>query len=365
MKCLQKAISKTIGVVPSRSTLPILENFLFDITKDSLKITATDLEVSMTVSIDVKSSETGKIAIPAKKLVDTVRSLPETLITFSVNIEDNKIKMKTDNGEYLLIGESSEEFPSPPQFKGSSEFSIDGNVLQKVVNKTLFAVSTDELRPQMMGVFFKIENSELCVVSTDGHRLVKINNKSVSIPKLKKEIIIPSKTLTIVEKFVGNENVTISISDTHILYKFANTVMISRLIEDKYPNYESVIPSENDKKLVVNKTQLLQSVRRVALYSNNITHQIRFSVSKNELIIQTEDIDFGNEAKETIPCDYNSSAMEIGFNSNYIIDILSHLESEEIQFLLGTSTKAVIISPDKKDEKEEVLMLIMPVRLNT
>lgn len=361
---LQKALAKTINVIPSRSSLPILENLLFDVHSSNLKITATDLEISVAVSVQIKGTENGTIAIPAKRIFDTVRALPDTQITFSVDTETNKVKMKTDNGEYTLTGENADEFPSIPEFKGETELLIDALLLQKIIDKTFFAASSDELRPAMMGVLFQIEKNQLRAISTDGHRLVKIITKNFTSPKLAKDVIIPSKALNLVGKIAEGAETKISINNTHIVFKYDGVSLISRLIEEKYPNYESVIPLENDKHLVVNKHEILQSVRRVSLYSNSTTRQIRMSLVKDEVKITAEDQDFGSEAKETITCDYNGEEMEIGFNSAYVVDILAHMDGDEIQFNLNSPNKAAIIVPHTQKEGEDILMLVMPVRLN-
>ncbi|MDD8018207.1 MAG: DNA polymerase III subunit beta [Bacteroidota bacterium] len=361
---LQKALAKTVSVVPTRSTLPILENLLFDVNANTLKITATDLEISVSVSLEVQGMQNGTVAIPAKRIFDTVRALPDTVITFSADKESNKIKMKTENGEYTLTGESSDEFPTTPEFKGESEISFDVTLIQKLVNTTLFAVSADELRPSMMGVLLQFSKNEMRAVATDGHRMVRIINKNMSGGKESKDIIIPSKALSLFDKVAAGTDVKILISKTHVLFKFENTSLISRLIEEKYPNYETVIPLDNDKTLVVNKHEMLQSVRRVSLYSNSTTHQIRMTIGKDELKVTAEDVDFGSEAKEKISCDYNNEDLEIGFNSAYVIDVLSHLDADEIQFKLSSPNRAAIISPQVQKDGEDVLMLIMPVRLN-
>ncbi|HLP16717.1 MAG TPA: DNA polymerase III subunit beta [Bacteroidota bacterium] len=361
---LQKALAKIIGVVPTRSTLPILENLLFDLNKNTLKVTATDLEVSMTVSIEVKGSEDGTIAIPAKRLSDTVRALPETNVTLSADVENNRITMKTENGEYALTGESSDEFPSIPQFKSEKNLEVDASALQHMISRALFAVSSDELRPAMTGVLLQIQPKEFRAVSTDGHRLVKITSTAFASPELTRDIVVPAKALTLVEKLVADGNNAISMNQSHILFTFGSTSLTSRLIEENYPNYESVIPLENDKSLVVNKDELLQSVRRVSLYSNSATHQVRFSVRTNELTITAEDIDFGTEAKEVIVCDYAADDLDIGFNSTYVMDVLAHIDSPEAVFRFSSATRAAIVEPHVQRENETVLMLVMPVRLN-
>ena len=361
---LQKALLKTIGVVPTRSTLPILENILFDVKKNILTITATDLEISIIIAVTVKGMEDGTITIPAKRIIDTIKALPELSVLFSVDTETNKVKMITDTGEYSLTGESSVEFPAIPQFKGENQIALETETLSRLIGNTAFAVSTDELRPAMMGILFQIKESELRSVATDGHRLVRTINKNFSSPKFKKDIVIPSKALTLVPKLGGAGTSKIAVNESHISFQFDNTILISRLIEENYPNYESVIPLDNEKKLTIGKDQLLASVRRVALYSSSTTHQVRMSIKKNELTVAAEDIDFGSEAKETLACNYSGDELEIGFNSSYVVDILTHIEDEDVVFEFSTPTRAGIVHPSSQHNQEDILMLVMPVRLN-
>jgi DNA polymerase-3 subunit beta len=361
---LQKALSTIGGVIPSKSTLPILENFLFEVSKDTLKITATDLDTAMSITMKVKNGADGKLAIPAKRLTETIRSLPSADINFTANTDNNKIVMSTSNGEYKLTGESSDNYPSAPSFKGSGELTISDENLSRLIGKTSFAVSSDELRPAMMGILFQIKKNEIRTVATDGHRLVRIVNTGVATTTAEKEIIIPAKAMNLVLKSLGSGESTIAFNESHVMFSRDSVTLISRMIEEKYPNYESVIPLDNDKQLTVNRNELIASVRRTALYASSTTHQVRLALKKNSLTISAEDIDFGSEAKETIKCDYTSDALEIGFNSAYIIDILSHMDNDEIMMMFSSPTRASIVKPVNQRNGENLLMLVMPVRLN-
>lgn len=361
---LQKILGNIGGVIPSKSTLPILENFLFRLLEDELLITATDLDTSMTVSIKVKGLENGTIAIPAKRLFETVRSLPSLNIDFIANMENNKIVMLTDNGEYKLIGESSDNYPSLPSFKGLNELSIENDILSRMISKTNFAVSSDELRPAMLGTLFQLKKGEIRIAATDGHRLVRLIISNYSSINFDREVIIPAKALNLVLKSLNNSTSNIAFNENHTMFTFGDMILISRTIEEKYPNYESVIPVDNDKILIVDKNQLLSSVRRTSLYASSTTHQVRFSIKKNSMTVSAEDIDFGSEARETLTCDYSSDAMEIGFNSAYIIDVLTHVDTDEVMLKFSTPTRAATIQPVTQRENENLLMLVMPVRLN-
>ncbi len=361
---LQKALTKVNGVVPSKSTLPILENILLSLSKNTLRLVATDLEVSMSATLEVKGAEDGTIAVPARRVMDTIRALPDVQVVFHADQTSNKIKMITESGEYNLVGESSEEFPAIPQFKAEDELKLEGKMLSGLINRTIFSVSTDELRPAMTGVLLQLNNETLRAVATDGHRLVRINYSGLKQSKLKKDIIVPAKALNLVARSVEEGDNKIAVDSSHIQFALGNTTLTSRLIEENYPNYESVIPLDNDKKLTVNREMLLASVRRVSLYSSTTTHQVRFSLKKNELKIAAEDVDFGGEAREKIPCHFEADELEIGFNSTYVVDILSHIESEEVAFKFSSAVRAAIITPASGRENEDVLMLVMPMRLN-
>lgn len=361
---IQKALTKVSGVVPSKSTLPILENILFGLTKNHLRLLATDLEVSISATIEVKGSEDGIVAVPAKRVMETIRALPDVQLVFQAEAGTNKIKMITESGEYNLMGESSEEFPTIPQFKSEDQISLSGTLLRSLINRTIFSVSTDELRPAMTGVLFQLKGQDMRIVATDGHRLVRINYVGQSKSKIKKDLIIPAKALTLLARSAEEGDNTMSVDLTHVQFSLGNTTLTSRLIEEAYPNYESVIPLDNDKKLTVSRDLLLASVRRVALYSSSTTHQVRFSIKKNEMKVAAEDVDFGGEAREKISCSYSGEELEIGFNATYVVDILSHIDSPDVTFNFSSSVRAAIITPGVQRENEDVLMLVMPMRLN-
>ena len=361
---LLEALSTVGKGLSSRTTLPILSGILLSASGDSLTLQSTDLEVSMVASLEVRGSEDGKIAVPAKRVMETVRALPEVQLVFSADLTANKIKMITETGEYVLVGESSEEFPSLPQLKGDEKIVLESALLRQMISQTIFSVSVDELRPAMTGVLLQVSAKEIRAVATDGHRLVRVTYANNTQSKTKREIIIPAKALNLVNKSLESGDATVTTDASHVQFNLGNTTLTSRLIEENYPNYESVIPLDNEKTLTVSKDLLLSSVRRVALYSNMTTRQIRFSLKKNEMKIAAEDIDFGGEAKEKVGCEYRADELEIGFNSTYMIDMLSHVEADDVVFKLSSPVRAAILSPAKQRDKEDVLMLVMPMRLN-
>lgn len=362
---LQRMLNKISGVIPSKSTLPILENFLLTLSKNSLHAIATDLEISMSATVDVRGTEEGSLAVPARRVMDTIRALPDTQIVFIGDQASNKVKMVTESGEYNLVGEASKDFPATPEFKAENEIPMDGGLLAGLINRTIFSVSTDELRPAMTGVLLQLREKEVVAVATDGHRLVRVNYAGIGVAKSGKDIIIPAKALVLVAKMIEDDTCTVSVSGTHVRFSFKNVTLTSRLIGENYPNYETVIPLDNEKRLTVNRHTLLAGVRRVSLYSNSATHQIRFSMRKNELKLAAEDVDFGGEAKERINCIYDAEDLEIGFNAHYVVDILGHIESDDVVFKFSSAVRAAIVTPAVEKENEDVLMLVMPMRLNT
>lgn len=359
---LLRSLSRVSGVVPTRSTSPIIENVLFDLLNDVLTMTATDMDISLTVTMQVKGEEDGRIAIPGKRLLDTVRALPETSMTFTIDTTANKIQINTGTGEYGLTGENAREFPPVPQFKGKEQFIIETGTLKKLIHRTAFAVSADELRPAMMGVLFQSSGVEIKAVATDGHRLVRCVQKLPNSSGITRDIIVPAKALTLIGRSIeGTEN-TITISDTHLRVTFEKSTLIARLIDEMYPNYESVIPQDNTKVMTVRREDMVASLRRVALYASTTTHQVKLEVARGYVNVSAQDIDFGGEARETVPCEYTADPLEIGFNSIYLIDILTHLDEEKVSFHFSTPTRAGIITP--ADSAEDIMMLVMPVRLN-
>jgi DNA polymerase-3 subunit beta len=363
---LQRALAKVGNVIPTRSTMPILENMLFDLLNNTLTITVTDLEISQMISLEVEGKEDGRVAIPAKRLTETVRALPDNLKTsFDIDITSNKIRITTDTGEYSLSGESAKEYPPVPQFKGMVEFTMDAPTLKKIIHRTAFAVSSDELRPAMMGVLFQGKEKEFRAVATDGHRLVRYAQSIPASTSLKHDIIVPAKALNLVNRSLEGGNVTISVSDTHIRFAFDKTILVSRLIDETYPNYESVIPQDSNKALTISRDATVSSVRRVALYASATTHQVKLDIRKSGLTVSAQDLDFGGEAKEKVKCEeYTGDDLEIGFNSGYLIDVLTHLDSEKVTMKFSSATRAGLVSPAEKNNGEDVVMLVMPVRLN-
>lgn len=361
-KVLEKLLSKIIPAVPTRTPMPILENFLFDIKDGALIVCATDLEIALRSSINVAADENVKMVIPARLLFDIIRSLDETQIHFETET-NSKLKLTTDNGVYNISFSSSEDFPAIPTVSEEKEVVLSGKDLKKAIDQTSFAMSKEDMRPAMTGTLFEFSEEGLRFVTTDGHRLVKLVNKNIK-SGLEEQYIIPERAISVLSKLLGETDVHIYLSKTNISFHMGDLEFISRLIGEKYPAYNSVIPLENENILKVKTGDLLSTIKRMILFSTTSSKQVKFSINQNLLQVSAEDIDHGSNAKENIHCEYSGDPIDIGFNTTYVNDILSHLDEEEIIFKLHSATKACIIEPSVTKENEELMMLLMPVRLN-
>jgi DNA polymerase-3 subunit beta len=353
------------GVINSSNTLPILDNFLFDIDNSKLTVSASDLETTMSSVLDIESDSTGSVAIPARLLLDTLKTFPEQPLTFVIE-DNNTVEISSNHGKYALAYADGNEFPKAVALEDPSSTTIAGNILATAISKTIFAAGNDDLRPVMSGVFFQFSTDNLTFVATDAHKLVKYTREDVSASQVA-EFIMPKKPLTLLKGILSasDEEVTIEYNDSNAKFTFENTVLICRLIDGKYPNYEAVIPKENPNKLSIERSQFLSSVKRVSIFSNKTTHQIRLKIAGAELNISAEDIDYSNKAEERLTCDYQGDDMQIGFNSRFLTEMLNNLNASEVQLEMSMPNRAGILTPiDGLDEGEHVTMLVMPVMLN-
>jgi DNA polymerase III subunit beta len=362
---LLKQLQVLGGVINNSNTLPILDNFLFDLNQSELTISASDLETTMSSIIDVESDNEGSVAIPAKLLLDILKTFPEQPLTFIVE-ENNTVEISSNHGKYALAYANGEEFPKAVELENPSSTTLSGDILASAISKTIFAAGNDDLRPVMSGVFFQFSTESLTFVATDAHKLVKYTRNDVSASETA-EFIMPKKPLTLLKGIlVGNDgDVTIEYNDSNAKFTFDSTVLICRLIDGKYPNYEAVIPKENPNKLTIDRTQFLNSVKRVSIFSNKTTHQVRLKIAGAELNVSAEDIDYSNKAEERLTCDYQGDDMQIGFNSRFLSEMLGNLTANEVQLEMSLPNRAGILTPiDDLEEGENITMLVMPVMLN-
>jgi DNA polymerase III subunit beta len=367
---LLKALTTVGGAVPTKSTLPILECVLFERDGDVLRLSATDLEISIVQRLDVQfRGVTGgppeRIAVPARRLLDTLRALPDLPVTFASD-PDQQVELKTDQGRYKMVGFDGADYPALPSLEDVQEVETTAALLRHAITKSSFAVSKDALRPAMMGVLFQLRPDRARVVATDGHRLVRLElDDLVTEPAL--EFIIPEKALALAARVAAPEesSCTIRVGSGYVAFDFEVARVLGRLIDEQYPNYEAVIPVENEKRLVVSRDALLAAVKRVALYSSSVTHQVRLSLEENRMTISAEDIERASEARETVLCEYDSESLQIGFNSVYLTEVLSNVDSEDVVMEFSTPNRAGVVTPAEESQGEHMLMLIMPVMLNT
>ena len=363
---LLKQLQVLGGVINSNNTLPILDNFLFELSENQLKISASDLETTMSSVVAVESDSSGSIAVSARLLLDTLKTFPDQPLTFKTE-GNNTIEISSDQGKYDMAYFGGDEFPKAVSLPSPSKTVVPANILGTAISKTIFAAGNDDLRPVMSGVFFQFSSQSLTFVATDAHKLVKYTRTDVTADQTA-EFIMPKKPLNLLKGILGgsDSDVTIEYNDANAKFTFDNVVLVCRLIDGKYPNYEAVIPKENPNKLTVDRASFLNSVRRVSIFSSKTTHQIRLKMAGTELNISAEDLDFANKADERLSCDYQGDDMQIGFNSRFLSEMLNNLSSNDVLIEMSLPNRAGILTPiDGTDEGEQVPMLVMPVMLNS
>lgn len=362
---LLKQLSSINGVITTNPVVPILENFLFEIEGNNLTVTASDLQTSMITELEVEAKEEGSVAVPAKILLDTLKNLPEQPVTFSIDEGTYSVEISSDNGHYKLAGENATDFPKVPSVSADFSVELSTDVLARAINNTIFATSNDELRPAMTGVYVNLTETNTTFVGTDGHKLIRYRRVDVATDN-GNSIIIPRKGLNLLKNTLPAENtsVTLDFNVSNAFFKFGNIKMICRLIDERYPDYENVIPNDNPIKMTIDRMEMLSSLKRIAIYANKTTHQVRLKITGSELLISAEDLDFSNEANERLACDHDGEDIEIGFNAKFLIEMLTNLESKDVEFHLSAPNRAGLIIPSEQDNEEDILMLVMPVMLN-
>ncbi len=356
--CLQSVLQ----VVPTKSTLPILSNILIEVLENKLKISATDLDISITDSVECEVSKKGSVALPGRILYEIVRELPETDIT--VESTNTRVELKIAKGSYKIAAVSADDFPKLPAVNTKKEIRIDAEGLAAMIRKTTFACSMDETRPALNGVLWQTKGDKMQMVATDGHRLAKVATVNKKLKGVSEDIIIPPKVLNLIPKFAEGQvrEIGIIFGDSNIIFNLDNTVLTSRLIDGPYPNFEQVIPEASDKALRISKDDLGGAVRRVSILSNTLTHQVKFGLKSGSLTLSTSNADLGGEGIEAIDCDFDGEPVEIGYNAIYVTDILSKMPGEEVIFEFSTPVAAgLMYSPEVP--KDDFLCLIMPLRL--
>jgi DNA polymerase-3 subunit beta len=362
---LLKNLQNISGVLNSSNSLPILDNFLFELNDGVLTISASDLENTMkTVVSPDEAKEDGRIAMPAKLLLDTLKNFSDQPLAFQIDLSNFGIEISSDYGKYKLVGQNADDFPKSPDLEHIDSLKISGEIIANAIDKTLFATGNDDLRPVMSGVYCQFSPDHLIFVATDAHKLVRYTRLDSTASKAT-DFILPKKPLNLLKQNItGEEEVEVAYNETTARFTFNDIELTCRLIDGKYPNYEAVIPNENPNVLTVDRLSFLNSIKRVSIFSNKTTHQVKLKIAGSELTISAEDLDFSNEAKERLTCNYVGDDLEIGFNSKFLMEMLNHIKTDEVVLEMSQPNKAGILLPSSNENKDEqILMLVMPVMI--
>lgn len=357
-------------VVGSKNSLPILDNLLFNIEGNTLQVTASDLESTLSSKMELETVEgSGTIAIDAKRILEILKEFPEQPLSFNIDTDSLKVDIISENGKYSLIGESGEDFPQLPLLKeeGANRIILSPDVLYSGISSAIFATGDDELRPVMNGIYIELKTSGINFVATDAHKLVRYTRKDITAEN-EASFILPKKPATILKGILPKafSDVSLEFDSKNAFLKFEEFQMVCRLVEGVYPSYESVIPKENPNKLVLDRVEFYNALKRVSIFSNQASHLIALAIKGNQMEISAQDMDYSISGQETINCQYAGDEMQIGFKSNFFIDILQNLSTTEVVVELSDPTRAGIILPkDNDNADEDILMLIMPMMLNT
>lgn len=356
-------------VISSKSTLPILDNFLFNLEENKLTITVSDLETTIVTWVELENTEgLGDIAIPAKLLIDTLKEFPEQPLTFQVNPETFAVDIFSVNGKFSIVGQSGEEYPIFPELQTANAISVNmgHDVLLNGINKTLFATADDELRPVMNGILVEISTENATFVASDAHKLVRYKRSDIT-SEVESAFILPKKPAALLKNLLPKEDfdVKLEFDEKNAFFNLSNYKVICRLVEGKYPSYNSVIPTNNPNKMQIDRLELYNTLRRVSVFSNQASNLVRLKISGNQLVVSAQDVDFSISAVERLNCSYEGDELEIGFKSSFLIEILSNFSSTDVIVELSDPTRAGILLPAEKEfDEEDVLMLLMPMMIN-
>ncbi len=364
---LSSKLNALSRVINSKNSLPILADFLFDIHDNVLTLTASDSENVMKTQIALtESTGDGSFCIESHNLLEAVKGFSEQPITFDVDQTTNIAKISYQNGLFSLPVENADEFPQPQPFNGAAnEIVIPNALLAENINRSIFATAQDELRPVMNGIYFDLTPDFLAIVASDGHKLVR--NKVMTIHSDQPAaFILPKKPATLLKNLLGKDDIDVIISfdERNALIDCGECEISCRLIEGRYPNYNSVIPQGNPNQLTVDRLALLAALRRVQPFASESSNLIRFHVEGGTLQLDAEDYDFSKTATERLSCSYNGQAMSIGFKGSSFIDILNNFDCQEVIIQLADPSRAGLVLPSEQPENQDVLMLMMPMLIN-
>lgn len=360
---LLKKLQIAGGAVASNNVLPILENFLFVISGDTLTITGSDLETTISTELSVKSDDDIKVAIPAKMLIDTLKELPDQPISISVDQDKFGVSISSSSGNYDFSGRDGEEYPQPPRQDDVDSITLQSSMLQKGINKTVFATSPDELRPAMTGVFFQIDFGKITLVATDAQKLVRYTFDDIE-SDVSDSFILPKKALNLLKNSLPSDgDVTLSFNKANAFLAYGDIRVACRLIDARFPDYENVIPKDNPNELRINHSDFKSALKRTSIYANKTTNQIIFDITANTLTLSSQDTDFSYNATERMICTYTGEPMKIGFNAKFLLELLNATDGDELAIKLSTPQRPGLMSPVEQMDGEDILMLVMPLIL--
>jgi DNA polymerase-3 subunit beta len=367
-----KHLNALNGVITNNNTVPIVSCFHMHLEGNLLTIKATDLETTLVTTIELENAKVegiDAIAVPAKLMIDMLKSMDDAPINFAVDASNFGIEISSGEGKYRLAGQNPETFPAMPNMAETVQTVMPASLLVNAINKTSFAASTDEMRQQMSGIFCDLTAENITFVATDAHKLVRYRRNDVHANEAA-NFILPRKPISLVKNILSSNkedvDVTVDYNNTNVFFTFENFKIVCRLVDGKYPNYEAAIPKDNPNKLTIDRNTFLNTLKRVSLFANQSTHQVRLSITERDLKISAEDLEFSNDAHETIPCSYDGEPMEIGFNARFLAEMLSNLDTEQVLMELSHPSRAGILFPINDDDQannEDILMLVMPVML--
>jgi len=363
---LYSSLQRVIKVTPVRSTLPILSCVLFTVRGDELELRSTDLEISVITRCRINGEEDGSIAIPGRMLLDVTSELPNTDLRFQVDLEKDTVRISTSaGGEYTITGRPANEFPSSPQVDDNATFNIASQDMLRIIDKTVFAVSRDEMKLSLTGVLFQFKENEFRAVSTDGHRLVRYIKHDFENEDYLNDVIIPTKFLNLLNSNLKTDTeMTLRIGKNHVLASFSDMAVYSRIIQERFPDYESVIPRNNRHILKAEIDDFLAAVKRISIFSSKNTHQIVLKLSEASLSLSTEDLETNSNAHEDVAVSYEGEAFSISLNGEYLKDVLRHVDGDSIQVHMNSHLSATLFFPEEQQTGEDLLMLLMPIRVS-
>ncbi len=367
-----KHLSALNGVITTNNTVPIVSCFHMQLDGNVLTIKATDLETTLVTTIELENAKVegiDTIAVPAKLMIDMLKSMDDIPLNFAVDANNFGIEISSGEGKYRLAGLNAETFPSMPDMSDTVQTTLPASVLVNAINKTSFAASTDEMRQQMSGIYCELSPENITFVATDAHKLVRYRRNDIHAGEAA-SFILPRKPVSLVKNILGSNredcDVSVEYNNTNVVFSFDNFRIICRLVEGKYPNYEAAIPKDNPNKLTIDRNTFINTLKRVSLFANQSTHQVRLAINERDMKISAEDLEFSNDAHESIPCSYDGEPMEIGFNAKFLSEMLTNLDTEQVLMELSHPSRAGILFPINDDDQannEDILMLVMPVML--